>query len=100
MRQIEHSCDACSEAASESFFGAVLPKSRNFLWVETLRRGQQVMMDSMIELEFYALVVVQGLLPPSITLYPYLDTPEDHFLPASEVNAQLYDIAIIDGEWS
>lgn len=100
MRQIEHSCDACSEAASESFFGAVLPKSRNFLWVETLRRGQQVMMDSMTDVEQYALVVVQSLLPSSIAFHPYLDASEYHFLPSSKVNAQLYDIAIIDWEWS
>lgn len=51
MRQIEHSCDACSDAASESFFGAVLPKSRNFLWVETLRRDQQILMNSMTDLK-------------------------------------------------
>jgi hypothetical protein len=35
-------------------------------------------------------------LPTFIELNPYLNTPEDHLLPALEIDAELYNVAIVD----
>lgn len=45
------------------------------------------------------LEIVERFLPPSITLYSYLDTSEYHLFPSSEINPQLHNITIIDRPW-
>ena len=45
------------------------------------------------------LVVIQGFLPPSVTLHPYFDASEYHLLPTPKVYTELHYIAIVDREW-
>lgn len=42
------------------------------------------------------LEVIQPLLPCTIAFYSYLDAPEDHFLTASEIDAKLYNIPVVE----
>lgn len=43
---------------------------------------------------------VEALLPAAIALDADLDTAEDDFLAALEVDAELHDVTIVDREWS
>ena len=52
-----------------------------------------------IESRKVLLEVVKTLLPRPITLDPDLHTSEYRFLSTTEIHPQLYDIAVIDGEW-
>ena len=42
--------------------------------------------------------IVQALLPATVALHAYLDTPKYDLLATLEINAQLHHIAIVDGE--
>ncbi len=45
-----------------------------------------------------SLECIQLVLPATVQLEPHLHAPEDHLLAALEVDAELNDIAIVDGE--
>ncbi len=92
MRQMEHS-EEWVEAVSPSFLAAVFPRFRSLLCVVTLSRASA---DEPVDCSWQCLLkIIEALLPGTIALHSNFHTSKDHFLPTSEVNAQLHDISII-----